>query len=104
MSGIDPQQFKEAQRKSWDSVAHGWQGQRASSLVLQDVIEFREGDAETISLPSSTFDAVVCRWGLMFLPDLRVGLSNIYRSLVEGGQLAAAVWASPEKFSHEHRK
>jgi ubiquinone/menaquinone biosynthesis C-methylase UbiE len=71
--------------------------QRASSLGLQDVIEFREGDAETISLPASTFDAVLCRWGLMFLPDLRAGLSNIYRSLVEGGRLAAAVWASPEK-------
>ena len=33
----------------------------------------------------------------MFLPDLRTGLSNIYRSLVEGGRLAAAVWASPDK-------
>lgn len=31
--------------------------QRASSLGLQDVIEFKEGDAETIYLPSSTFDA-----------------------------------------------
>ena len=25
MSNIDPKQFKEAQRKSWDSVAIGWQ-------------------------------------------------------------------------------
>jgi len=40
--------------------------QRASSLGLQDVIEFRKGDADTISLPASTFDAVLCRWGLMF--------------------------------------
>ena len=71
--------------------------QRASSLGLQDVIEFRKGDADTISLPASTFDAVLCRWGLMFLRDLRAGLSIIYRSLVEGGRLAAAVCASPEK-------
>jgi ubiquinone/menaquinone biosynthesis C-methylase UbiE len=71
--------------------------QRASSLDVQDVIEFREGDAETISLPASAFDAVLCRWGLMFLPDLRAALSNIYRSLVDGGRLVAAVWASPEK-------
>jgi ubiquinone/menaquinone biosynthesis C-methylase UbiE len=71
--------------------------QRASSLDLQQVIEFMDGDAETISLPASTFDAVLCRWGLMFLPDLRAGLSNIYRSMVEGGRLAAAVWASPEE-------
>jgi ubiquinone/menaquinone biosynthesis C-methylase UbiE len=38
--------------------------QRASSLDLQQVIEFMDGDAETISLPASTFDAVLCRWEL----------------------------------------
>src|SRR5215210_8652530 len=32
--------------------------QRAVSLGLQDVIKFKEGDVETIDLPSSTFDAV----------------------------------------------
>ena len=50
--------------------------QRAVSLGLRDVIKFKEGDVETIDLPSSTFDAVLCRWGLMFLPDLKAGLSN----------------------------
>jgi ubiquinone/menaquinone biosynthesis C-methylase UbiE len=71
--------------------------ERAVFLGLQDVVEFKEGDAETIDLPSSTFDAALCRWGLMFLPNPKAGLSNIYRSLVKGGHLAAAVWASPEK-------
>ena len=64
--------------------------QRAISLGLQNIIEFKEGDIETIDLPSSAFDAVLCRWGLMFLPDLKAGLSNIHQSLVEGGHLAAA--------------
>ena len=71
--------------------------QRAISLGLQDVIEFKEGDAETIDLPPSTFDAAVCRWGLMFMPDPKAALSNIYESLVNGGHFAAAVWASPDK-------
>lgn len=129
MSNIDFKQFKEAQQKSWDSVALGWQKwwktiekgaqnlsnhlvelakintgskvldiatgigepaitaakkvrdgsghvlgtdispqmlsvarQRAASLGLQDVIEFKEGDAETISLPDFAFDAVLCIW------------------------------------------
>jgi ubiquinone/menaquinone biosynthesis C-methylase UbiE len=61
------------------------------------VIEFKEGDTEIIDLPPSTFDAALCRWGLMFLPDLNAGLSNIYRSLVEGGHFAAAVWALPNE-------
>jgi len=70
---------------------------RAISLGLEDVIEFKEGDTETIDLPASTFDAALCRAGLMFLPDLNAGLSNIYQSLTEGGHFAAAVWASSEK-------
>jgi ubiquinone/menaquinone biosynthesis C-methylase UbiE len=71
--------------------------QRAISLGLQDMVEFKEGDAETIDLPSSTFDAALCRWGLMFFPNPKAGLSNIYRSLVKGGHFAAAVWATPDK-------
>ena len=71
--------------------------QRAISLGLQDVVEFKEGDAETIDLPSSTFDAALCRWGLMFFPNPKAGLSNIYWSLVKGGHFAAAVWATADK-------
>jgi hypothetical protein len=33
----------------------------------------------------------------MFSPNLKVGLINIYHSLLEGGHFATAVWASPEK-------
>jgi ubiquinone/menaquinone biosynthesis C-methylase UbiE len=73
--------------------------QRAISLGLQNVIEFKEGDIETIELPSSAFDAVLCRWGLMFLPDLKTGLSNIYQSLLNDGHFAAAVWAFPAQDS-----
>jgi len=71
--------------------------ERAISLGLQNVIEFQEGDLETIDLPVLTFDAALCRFGLMFFPNLKVGLSNIYKSLVDGGRFSAAVWASPDK-------
>jgi enediyne biosynthesis protein CalE5 len=71
--------------------------QRAISLGLQNVIDFKDGDAETIDLPSSTFDAVLCRWGMTLFLDFDTGLFNIYRSLVDGGRFAAAVWSSPDK-------
>jgi enediyne biosynthesis protein CalE5 len=71
--------------------------QRSISMGLQDSIDFREGDAETTDLPSLTFDAALCRFGLMFLPDVKAGLSNIYKSLIDGGRFAAAVWASTDK-------
>jgi ubiquinone/menaquinone biosynthesis C-methylase UbiE len=70
---------------------------RAISLNLQDIIEFREGDLETIDLPNLAFDAGLCRFGLMFSPILKGGLSNIYKSLIDGGLFSAVVWASPEK-------
>jgi enediyne biosynthesis protein CalE5 len=71
--------------------------ERAKSRGLQDLIEFREGDAETTDLLSSTFDAALCRFGLMFLPNVKAGLLNIHNSLVNEGRFAAAVWASPDK-------
>jgi enediyne biosynthesis protein CalE5 len=71
--------------------------QRAISSGLENMIEFKEGDTETIDLPTSTFDAVLCRAGLMLIPDLNAGLSNIYQSLIVGGHFAAAVWDSPDK-------
>jgi enediyne biosynthesis protein CalE5 len=71
--------------------------QRAISLGLQNVIEFREGDTETIDFPSLTFDAVLCRWGMTLFLDIDTGLLNIYRSLVDGGRFAAAVWSSADK-------
>jgi ubiquinone/menaquinone biosynthesis C-methylase UbiE len=71
--------------------------QRAISLGLQNVIEFKEGDTETIDFPSLTFDAVLCRWGMTLFLDIDTGLFNIYRSLVDGGRFAAAVWSSADK-------
>ena len=71
--------------------------QRTVSLGLHDIMEFKEGDTETIDLPTLTFDAALCRFGLMFLPNIAAGLSNIHKSLVHGGRFAAAVWATPDK-------
>jgi ubiquinone/menaquinone biosynthesis C-methylase UbiE len=71
--------------------------QRAASLGLENIMEFKEGDAETIDLPASSFKAVLCRWGLMFLANLSGTLSRIHRTLVPDGYLAAAVWGTLDK-------
>ena len=72
--------------------------ERARSLGLQDIVEFVQNDAENLKLGTNeTFDAILCRWGLMFLPNLDIALSNIRRLLVSGGNLAAAVWSEPSK-------
>jgi ubiquinone/menaquinone biosynthesis C-methylase UbiE len=60
-------------------------------------VEFIEGDAETVALPLDSFDAVVCRWGLMFFQDPVGTLARLRTSLIPGGWLVAAVWGPPER-------
>ncbi len=71
--------------------------QRAASLGFEKTIEIKEGDAETIDLPASSFNGVTCRWGLMYFPNPYDALTNIYGSLVSNGYFAAAVWGAPDK-------
>jgi len=70
---------------------------RAVSRNFENRMEFKEGDAETIDLQSCTFDAGVCRWGLMFISNIERGLLNIHKSLIDGGKFAAAVWSTADK-------
>ena len=78
--------------------------ERTVSLGLQNIVEFKEVDAEKIldlqqqqQQPLSPFAAVLCRWGLMFFPNLASTLTNIYKLLSSGGRIAAAVWSEPAK-------
>jgi SAM-dependent methyltransferase len=56
-----------------------------------------ESDAENVSLPPDAFDAIVCRWGLMFFSDPDGSLARLRTSLVPGGWLVATVWGPPEQ-------
>jgi ubiquinone/menaquinone biosynthesis C-methylase UbiE len=72
--------------------------ERARSMGLHEVLEFKQGDAESLDLETyQAFDSVLCRWGLMFLPNLDNALRNIQRLLLPEGKLAAAVWSEPSK-------
>ena len=71
--------------------------ERAKSLGLDNIMEFRESDAEKLDFPKSTFNAVLSRWGLMFLPNLPVALATIRQLLAPNGRLSAAVWSTPSK-------
>ena len=60
-------------------------------------IEFRQLDANAYDFPDATIDAVVCRWGLMFLSDLTDALGRMRRSLKPGRLLAAVTWGEADK-------
>jgi ubiquinone/menaquinone biosynthesis C-methylase UbiE len=54
-------------------------------------------DATALSLPSNTFDAVVCQFAWMFFPDKLVAAREAFRVLVPGGHLVFNVWDSIDK-------
>lgn len=60
-------------------------------------IETRACDVCELPFPDNTFDAVSCRFGFMFFPDMLLAAKEMVRVLKPGGRIAASVWYSPEK-------
>ncbi|MDR2876739.1 MAG: class I SAM-dependent methyltransferase [Chromatiales bacterium] len=69
---------------------------QAHTLDLHN-IDFICSDASELGNVSGRFDAVLCRWGLMFLPDPADTLVRILEALEPGRRFAAAVWSAPER-------
>ena len=69
---------------------------RAGALGLTNV-EYHQGDAASLKEPPASFDAILSRWGLMFVTDLEATARGIRAALKPGGFLAAAVWDSADK-------
>ena len=65
--------------------------ERAAASGLANV-EFVEADAEQLAFAEASFDAVLSRAGLMFLPDVAGALKRLHALLKPGGRLAASVW------------
>jgi len=54
-------------------------------------------DAESLAVSNDQFDAAICRLGLMYLPDLQKGLSEIRRVLRPEGRVSAVVFTTAAK-------
>jgi SAM-dependent methyltransferase len=59
-------------------------------------VETRVADGEDLGVPEASFDAAVCRLGLMFFPDPLRGLREIHRALRPGGGVCTMVFSRPE--------
>jgi SAM-dependent methyltransferase len=68
--------------------------ERAAAEGL-DNLEFIECDAEELAFEEASFDAVLSRQGLQFLPDVAGVLARLHSFLKPQGRLAAAVWGPP---------
>lgn len=69
--------------------------QKAKSLGLSNIL-FQTGDVTSLSFEDRSFDAVISRFCLMFLPEIPKAVGEIARVLKPGGYFSAAVWAAPE--------
>src|SRR5258708_34899939 len=54
-------------------------------------IKFVETGAESLDLEQRDFDAAICRWGLMFVPNLDAAMRRIAQMLKPGASFATSV-------------
>jgi SAM-dependent methyltransferase len=54
-------------------------------------------DGENLELPDASFDVVLCRFGLMYMPDQNRALTEWQRVLRPEGRVVVAVFSTPNK-------
>lgn len=54
--------------------------------------EFRVGDFEALAESDAGFDAVLCVFGIFFVPDMTGAVAKLWRLVRPGGQLAITTW------------
>ncbi|HET8672109.1 MAG TPA: methyltransferase domain-containing protein [Thermoleophilaceae bacterium] len=60
-------------------------------------VEYRQMDAERMDLEDASVDRAACRFGYMLMADPGAALAETRRVLRDGGPLAFAVWADPQR-------
>ncbi len=54
-------------------------------------------DVCELPFEDDSFDAISCRFGFMFFPDMQLAANEMARVLKPGGRMATSVWNLPEK-------
>jgi len=62
-------------------------------------VETRAMEGEKLDLPDASFDAVLCRLGLMYMPHPVTALRAWRRALRPGGRVAVVVFSTPDRNS-----
>jgi len=66
---------------------------KASQRRLANM-EFEVGDMLSMRFPTASFDAVICVFGIFFVPDMAKAMSELWSRVRPGGKLAVTTWAS----------
>lgn len=65
---------------------------RAAELGLRNV-DFAVNDAAELTMASDSFDAAICRFGVMLVPDCSRAVAEVARVVRAGGRAVYVVWA-----------
>src|SRR5262245_34627178 len=60
-------------------------------------IEWREGNAEQLPFPESSFGLVLCQFALMFVTNKAAALAEMRRVVTEDGRVLVSVWESLDR-------
>jgi SAM-dependent methyltransferase len=71
---------------------------RERASVERLPVEFLEGDAEALTFPDETFDAVLSTFGCMFVPNQEKTAAELIRVCRTGGKIGLASW-TPESYA-----
>ena len=69
----------------------------AASRIRSDKVSFVAADALQLPFDDSSFDLVVCQFGVMFFPDKVAGNAEARRVLCDGGRYLLVIWDSVER-------
>jgi ubiquinone/menaquinone biosynthesis C-methylase UbiE len=61
-----------------------------------EAVEWKQADAASLPFGDAAFDAVVCQFGIMFVPDKALSAREAHRVLKPGGVFLFNVWDSME--------
>jgi ubiquinone/menaquinone biosynthesis C-methylase UbiE len=70
--------------------------EKAEAMGIKN-IETVTCDVCELPFKDNTFNAISCRMGFMFFPDMLLAAKEMVRVLKPGGRIAAAVWNKPEE-------
>jgi ubiquinone/menaquinone biosynthesis C-methylase UbiE len=68
---------------------------KARAAGLQS-LEFRRGDMTSLGFPDGHFDAVVCVFGIFFVPDMEAQVAELWRMVRPGGRLEVVRHMRPD--------
>lgn len=71
----------------------------AANAAQRGITNIRTQACDVCELPfdDNSFDAISCRFGFMFFPDMELAAREMVRVLKPGGKISTAVWNVPEK-------